>query len=89
MDKRDRALVFRQRLANAMRDKEVNQSQLSRAVGVDRSTISQLLSREARLATVPTPLRLENGKTLHQQGFCFFDSPIQKSCRTKKALGAC
>jgi transcriptional regulator with XRE-family HTH domain len=43
-DKRDRATLFRQRLAEAMRDTGMNQSALARAVGVDRSTVSQLLS---------------------------------------------
>lgn len=50
MDKRDRALLFRHRLASAMRERDVSRSGLARAVGVDRSTVSQLLSREtARL----------------------------------------
>jgi len=50
MDKRDRALLFRARLAEAMQARLSSQSGLARAVGVDRSTISQLLSRDtARL----------------------------------------
>ncbi len=44
MDKRDRAALFRRRLARAMQDRGETQSGLARAVGVDRSTISQLLS---------------------------------------------
>ena len=49
-DKRDRALAFRRRLERAMQDKGASQSGLARQVGVDRSTISQLLSRDtARL----------------------------------------
>jgi transcriptional regulator with XRE-family HTH domain len=47
MDKRDRALLFRHRLATAMRERNVTQSGLARAVGVDRSTISQLLTGDA------------------------------------------
>jgi transcriptional regulator with XRE-family HTH domain len=43
-DKRARADLFRTRLAEAMRNKATNQSALARAVGVDRSTISQLLT---------------------------------------------
>ncbi|WP_296765242.1 helix-turn-helix transcriptional regulator [Sediminimonas sp.] len=43
IDKRARAAQFRQRLAIAMRDKGMTQSHLARAVGVDRSTVSQLL----------------------------------------------
>lgn len=43
-DKRDRALLFRRRLSRAMQDREISQSALARAVGVDRSTVSQLLS---------------------------------------------
>ncbi len=43
IDKRLRASQFRQRLATAMRDKDTSQSHLARVVGVDRSTISQLL----------------------------------------------
>src|SRR6056297_3543869 len=42
-DKRLRADLFRTRLAEALRERGTNQSALSRAVGVDRSTISQLL----------------------------------------------
>ncbi|MDN5788222.1 helix-turn-helix transcriptional regulator [Pseudorhodobacter sp.] len=43
-DKRDRATLFRDRLAQAMTDKAMSQAQLARAVGVDRSTVSQLLA---------------------------------------------
>ena len=43
-DKRDRASLFRARLAEAMREKSITQSGLARAINVDRSTISQLLS---------------------------------------------
>lgn len=46
MDKRDRALLFRHRLSDAMQARGETQSGLARAVGVDRSTISQLLTRE-------------------------------------------
>jgi transcriptional regulator with XRE-family HTH domain len=44
IDKRDRAEQFRARLAKAMADQGGTQSGLARAIGVDRSTISQLLS---------------------------------------------
>ena len=44
MDKRDRALLFRSRLADAMQIRGETRSGLARQVGVDRSTISQLLS---------------------------------------------
>lgn len=43
IDKRRRATLFRTRLAEAMRRRESNQSSLARAIGVDRSTVSQLL----------------------------------------------
>lgn len=50
IDKRDRAGLFRQRLGQAMQERGFTQSALSRAVGVDRSTVSQLLTGEgARL----------------------------------------
>jgi transcriptional regulator with XRE-family HTH domain len=42
-DKRLRADLFRARLSQAMQNRGTNQSALARAVGVDRSTISQLL----------------------------------------------
>ena len=42
VDKRIRASTFRDRLLTAMQAQEVSQSGLARAVGVDRSTISQL-----------------------------------------------
>jgi transcriptional regulator with XRE-family HTH domain len=42
-DKRDRATLFRSRLNEALRLRGTSQSALARAVGVDRSTISQLL----------------------------------------------
>ncbi|MBT8409011.1 MAG: helix-turn-helix domain-containing protein, partial [Alphaproteobacteria bacterium] len=49
-DKRDRIALFRERLGQAMAAKQVSQSGLARDVGVDRSTISQLLgSRTGRL----------------------------------------
>lgn len=46
MDKRERALLFRHRLSDAMQARGETQSGLARRVGVDRSTISQLLTRE-------------------------------------------
>ncbi|MDP4031789.1 MAG: helix-turn-helix transcriptional regulator [Pseudorhodobacter sp.] len=46
-DKRDRAKMFRQRLSRAMQETGINQSELARGVGVDRSTISQLLAEDA------------------------------------------
>jgi len=50
IDKRLRATQFRTRLARAMQDSKTNQSVLARRVGVDRSTISQLLNDDgARL----------------------------------------
>ncbi|MDO6798355.1 helix-turn-helix domain-containing protein [Shimia thalassica] len=50
IDKRLRALRFRQRLEAAMQDKAITQSALARQIGVDRSTISQLLKDQgARL----------------------------------------
>jgi transcriptional regulator with XRE-family HTH domain len=47
IDKRDRAALFRQRLAEAMTERGRSQSALARDVGVDRSTISQLLAADA------------------------------------------
>lgn len=49
MDKRDRAVMFRARLAEAMSERGMNRSELARATGVDRSTISQLLGDGTRL----------------------------------------
>ncbi|MEL7212769.1 MAG: helix-turn-helix transcriptional regulator [Pseudomonadota bacterium] len=43
-DKRDRAKLFRDRLLQAMTDARETQSGLARRIGVDRSTISQVLS---------------------------------------------
>lgn len=48
-DKRNRATLFRQRLAQAMTAAGQSQSALARAVGVDRSTFSALLSPGTRL----------------------------------------
>jgi transcriptional regulator with XRE-family HTH domain len=44
VDKRHRARILRQRVAQAMEERSLNQSALAREIGVDRSTISQLLS---------------------------------------------
>ncbi len=50
IDKRERAAQFRRRLARAMAEAGLTRSALSRRVGVDRSTVSQILSDEgARL----------------------------------------
>ena len=50
IDKRDRASLFRDRLAQSIAERGMTQSGLARAVGVDRSTISQLLGDQgARL----------------------------------------
>jgi transcriptional regulator with XRE-family HTH domain len=49
-DKRDRAALFRVRLTEAMAERGHSQSALARAIGVDRSTISQLIKGDgARL----------------------------------------
>lgn len=48
-DKRDRATLFRARLAEAMAERGLSQSALARACGVDRSTVSQLLSPGKRM----------------------------------------
>lgn len=50
IDKRVRASQFRQRLGMALREQNTSQSALARRIGVDRSTVSQLLKdRGARL----------------------------------------
>ncbi len=49
MDKRHRADLFKTRLAEAMAERGLTQSALSRAVKVDRSTVSQLLAPGTRL----------------------------------------
>lgn len=46
IDKRLRATLFRTRLGEAMRLRQSNQSALARSIGVDRSTVSQLLKEE-------------------------------------------
>ncbi len=46
-DKRVRAALFRDRLAQGMADKALTKAALSRAVGVDRSTLSQLLAPDS------------------------------------------
>jgi len=43
IDKRDRAALFRTRLTEAMRERDMSQSALARTIEVDRSTISQLI----------------------------------------------
>lgn len=43
-DKRDRAQLFRDRLAEALAQGRLSQSALARDIGVDRSTVSQLLT---------------------------------------------
>lgn len=59
VDKRERATNFRTRLQQAMQQSDTTQSGLARAVGVDRSTISQLLTDDGA--------RLPNG---HLVGAC-------------------
>ncbi len=49
IDRRDRATLFRTRLAEAMAARKISQSALARATGVDRSTISQVLTGDKRL----------------------------------------
>lgn len=49
MDKRDRAALFRDRLAQAMAVAGLSQSALARAAGLDRSTLSALLQPGTRL----------------------------------------
>ena len=47
VDKRTRAALFRDRLAEAMTDRGTTQAGLARRIGVDRSTVSQLLAGES------------------------------------------
>lgn len=49
IDKRDRAPIFRTRLAEAMAARAMTQADLARQTGVDRSTISALLQPGTRL----------------------------------------
>ena len=49
IDKRDRSILFRSRLEEAMARRGVNRSALARATGVDRSTVSMLLAPGTRL----------------------------------------
>ncbi len=49
IDKRDRAALFRERLASAMTVAGANQASLARDAGLDRSTISALLAPGTRL----------------------------------------
>ena len=49
IDKRDRAALFRGRLAKAMAQAGANQASLAREAGLDRSTISALLAPGTRL----------------------------------------
>ncbi len=44
IDKRDRSELFRRRLGEALRRRGLSQSALAREVGIDRSTVSQLLT---------------------------------------------
>ncbi len=48
--------MFRERLSDALRSREMNRSDLARGAGLDRSTVSQLLSEDAP--------RLPNGQAL-------------------------
>ncbi len=45
-ERQDTARLFRQRLAEAMQHAKLSQAQLAQRVGIDRSTLSQLLSAE-------------------------------------------
>ncbi len=47
MDKRERSVVFRERLASAMERRNFSRSRLARETRVDRSTIGQLLKQDA------------------------------------------
>lgn len=47
-DKRDLLRIFEERLAKVLRDTGLNQSEFAAAVGLDRSTLSQLLSSSNR-----------------------------------------
>ncbi|MDH3538256.1 MAG: helix-turn-helix domain-containing protein [Gammaproteobacteria bacterium] len=46
MNKQEIVSVFRKRLLESMQERDLNQSQLSRDTGVDRSTLSQLLAQD-------------------------------------------
>lgn len=56
MDKRDRALLFRDRITTALANRGLSRSALARHVGIDRSTVSQLLA--------PDTTRLPNAQVV-------------------------
>lgn len=62
IDKRDRSSLFRTRLAEAMSERSLSQSELARATGVDRSTISQILAGDGG--------RLPNGQLVAECSAC-------------------
>ena len=66
IDKRDRASLFRIRLAEAMGWRKMTQSALARATGADRSTISQLLAD----GKIPVMLGAEHTVTLGAARAC-------------------
>ena len=64
IDRRDLTRLFRQRLTEAMERNALNQSKLARQSGIDRSTLSQLLSADlVRLPRADTVAQLAT--TLH------------------------
>lgn len=64
LDRRDLTRLFRQRLSAAMERNDINQSKLARLSGIDRSTLSQLLSPDlVRLPRADTVAQLAT--TLH------------------------
>ena len=56
MDKRQRARLFRQRLENAIKERNISRSELTRLARIDRSTLSALL--------FPHGTRLPNGQII-------------------------
>lgn len=59
IDRRELTLLFRNRLVEAMESVDVNQSRLARQSGIDRSTLSQLLSADlVRLPRADTVAQL-------------------------------
>ena len=56
MTRRERILLFRSRLGQAMERNRLNQAELARAAGIDRSTLAQLLNEQG--------LRMPSGHTI-------------------------